>query len=346
MHLSDLFFLLYNSASSHMVGGSNFLLTLFDNSVVKDIRGKGKNRLYPSALPSDTRQFRQQMDLIQRYFTGERALPRQKAREWATHFDHESCLEYLEFSLSPDRLTDISALLQANGVIEVIPQKVPEALKDLLLTGLQQASYGKPLSEGTWNPSLVKAVESEYQEQTAIRPKISNLRAEEIYLQGDTLYLGAYAVKIVRTVVPEQISEVEAKFTSQLYKVICEQLNIPGKLSELKAYGGEEYEDFNLARRCFYLAESLRLTLLNNSLDGAEEFESIKRDLFAAVRPTYRLPHETHYLRLVKTLEAAVSVPLTRSHITQTDGLFTSEERQGTTHMLVNDGRLRWFDEN
>lgn len=346
MHLSDLFQLIFSSANVPHTGGSHFILQLHDASVALPFRGAGNNSLYPKASLEEKERHKQQMDLIQRYFTGTTRFPKGKAREWASRFEHESCLEYFERSLSADRCSDISALLRANDVAEVSARNVPEALKDLLLTGLQCASRGEPICDGEWNPSLIRAMEREYQTTTVERPKISHLRAEEIYLQGDVLYLGDYAVKIVKTVVPEQISTVEAVFTSQLCKVICEQLSIPAKLSELKARGGDDYEDFNLARRCFYLAESLRLTLLNNSLDGAEEFESIKQDLYTAVRPTYRTPYDSQYIRLVKTLEAAVSVPLTRSHITQTDGLFTSEERQGATHMLVNDRRLRWFDED
>lgn len=83
----------------------------------------------------------------------------------------------------------------------------------------------------------------------------------------------------------------------------------------------------------------------DSSLDGEDEFQKIKDDTYSGIRPTYRQHHATPYEKMLKTLEQAGRVALTRSHVPQTTGLFHTEHRHGITHMLVNDERLKWVED-
>lgn len=346
MQLSDLFQLIRNCCDTDQDGGGQFLLQLSDMTIKKEFRGPAKNKLYPPDPSIRTKkQQKNDRDLRQKWFTGNgRQIPQDRAKFWLREFDTESCLEFLDRHLSTQSLDNYRAILLHNG-FQVTRGNESTILCDLLFTGLSNQSAGKPINDRAWDPQLINATAEELAKPMAARPRISDLGPDQIKVIGRTLHLGDYTIPLVERSVPEQVEREEAEYTRQLIQVLCTKRQLKPVLSELRNAGGDELDDFDFARECYYLAESLRMTLIRASLDGEAEFTRIKDDMYAALRPTHRRRYDSDFDRMQATLEQANMAQLSQSHITNTQGLFSNQQRQGTTHMLVNEKKLRWVDD-
>lgn len=346
MQLSDLFQLIRNCCDTDQEGGGQFLLQLSDMTIKREFQGPGKNKLYPPDPSTRTKkQQKNDRDLRQKWFTGaKRQIPQACAQFWLRNFDQERCLDFLDRHLSTQPVGNYRAILEHNGY-RVTRGSESEVLCDLLFTGLTNQSSGKPINDRDWDPQLISATAGELAQPIAARPRISELGPDQIKVVGRTLHLGDYTIPLVEQSVPEQLEREEAEYTRQLIQVLCTKRELKPILSELRNAGGDELDDFDFARECYYLAESLRMTLIRASLDGEAEFTRIKDDMYAALRPTHRRQYASDFDRMQATLEQANMAQLSQSHITNTQGLFSNQQRQGTTHMLVNDKKLRWVDD-
>ncbi|MGV9196382.1 ABC-three component system protein [Arcanobacterium canis] len=346
MELSDLFQFIYRATSYNDDGGGEFLLTLSDASLQDEKRGSETNLLYRPDKPQETpAQRKSSRDARQRWYTGaDRQLPKNIARFWRRNFDSDSCMEFLDRRIPQTLRSDYREVLANNGFDVALAEVIP-TLKDLLITGLEQRDSLQPIADRAWDSSLISATAPQMAVDYVAKPKISELSPDQIKVVGRTLHLGDFRIELVQSAVPEKLHGSEGTYTDQLIRVLCGRLGIRELHSELENAGGQDYQMFQYARQCFYLAESLRMTLINGSVDGEEEFQRIKDDLYAALLPTYMRPHADAYTKLWATLEQANQAQLNVSHLTNTQGLFSNQQRQGATHMLVNDKRIKWVDD-
>lgn len=346
MKLSDLFQFIYRATASDDEGGGEFLLVLSDASLLAEARGDQVNLLYRPDKPHDTPQQRKSSrDLRQRWYRGDnRQLPKDIAKFWRRQFDPDACMDFLDRGIPNSVRSDYCEILANNG-FEVVQAELIPALKDLLITGLEKRSANKDITDRPWDDSLINATAPSMAVEYTVKPRISELSADQIKVIGRTLHLGDYKVELVEKTVPTTLERYESTYTDQLIKVLCGRLGIKQVHSELRAVGGSDYQIFQYARQCFYLAESLRMTLINGSVDGEEEFQRIKDDLYAALFPTYMSQHADAFAKLTATLKEANLAQLNISHLTNTQGLFSNQQRQGATHMLVNDKLLKWVDD-
>lgn len=114
-------------------------------------------------------------------------------------------------------------------------------------------------------------------------------------------------------------------------------------ITYIETHPDEEWvEDFNDHRREYFDADALRNLLNEASLDGEEEFEKIKADIYEAIKATIRKRFDTGYDRLQETMTRIGEAKLMASHVTTTSGLFKITHRKGVCHILVNAGRFKW----
>lgn len=349
--ISELFQFLHHAMDLGVSeSGGDFLLTLSDASLKPAFRGPGKNKLYGDFTQGDAEldasQSRSARDRRQRWFMGTtRNLPKDKARFWKSKYDRESLIEFLDRRAEFDPRKDWGAVLRANGY-EVAAGRASEKIADLLLTGLENLQGGNPnIDDKPWDPSLANATAEELAIECDVQPRISDLGPGDITVEGDVLILGGYRVNIPRNPkIPRTVAIREREYTTQIAAVLCAEAGIEGGVDAVRNHGGVFLEDFDVARRCYYLADVVRQLLKDTAVDGEEEFNKIKEDAYSGVRPTYRANHVSPYEKMNATLIEAVNVPLTQSHISSTTGLFGSTQRQGVVHMLVNDKKLRWVE--
>ncbi|MBS6101335.1 MULTISPECIES: ABC-three component system protein [Actinomycetaceae] len=352
MQMSELIHFLHVGAADADDGGGHFLLTLSDESLTDDKRGPGLNLLYgkPKDLlgHNDEKSYAHYAERRQRWYTATtRPMPAYIAKFWHANFDREGFMSYVDRQIKIGVRQDWLPILRANGY-DVSITTLPETLADLFTTGLANLAEGRDLiDDRPWDTSLINATSQEPVKEVLQKQRFADLKPADIYVEGNELVVGAYRVQMpAQKTVPTKPSAFERKYTNQLIRLLCEECGIEVSIDSLRENGGDYLEDFNIARQDYYLADGLREVMKDSSLDGEAEFEKIKDDTYSGVRPTHRKKHASPYERMQATLEQAANVPLTKSHVPEATGLFHTEHRHGITHMLVNDERLKWVDDD
>ncbi|QOR46927.1 hypothetical protein INS90_06450 [Trueperella pecoris] len=352
MLMSELIQFMHFSAANTHDGGGEFLLLLSEETLNENARGSGRNKLYGdlSKCAEDKKDefFRRQAETRQRWYTSSsKQIPRYIARFWRSNFYRDGFLDFIERRITFDTQNDWYEIFQANGY-ETSKDQLPILIADLFVTGLEHLAAGNPnIDDKPWDPDLINATAKDLVTVVQHKQRFADLKPADIYVEGDMLVVGTYRVQMPQDrPVPARVTNFERKYTNQLIQLLCNECGIEATLDSLKARGGDYLEDFTIARQDYYLADGLRELLKDSSLDGEDEFQKIKDDTYSGVRPTYRKRHRSPYERMQATLEQAGTIPLTRSHVPKATGLFHVEHRHGITHMLVNDDRLKWVDDD
>ncbi|WP_165218259.1 ABC-three component system protein [Schaalia sp. ZJ1691] len=343
---------MHSGISGETHGGGEFLLLLSEASLKESARGPEKNKLYgdpeTDTKDNDGKTARLNAERRQRWYLGtSRQIPKKIAHFWRSNFDREGFLEFVEQRTSLDTRNDWYAVLTANGY-SVSHDQVPDLIADLFVTGLDHLLQDNPaIDDKPWDPDLISATAPELATEIPTRQRFADLKSTDIYVDGQDFVAGSFRVRMPATPkVPRKIANQEKKYTEQLTTVLCRESGIDISLEALQDHGGDYLEDFNEARQDYYLADTLRELLKDVSLDGEDEFESIKDEAYHGVRPTYKRNHPSEYERLLATLEQAARISLNKSPVSNTPRLFGMRQRHGIMHMLVNDDKLRWADDN
>ncbi len=351
MLMAELIQFMHFSAAETHAGGGDFLLQLSEHSLKPHARGPGRNKLYGDLKDVDKDEdkiYKRNADRRQRWYKAtSKPIPKGIAMFWNRNFDRDGFLEYIEMRISLDVRNDWHAIFTANRYTHSHDQ-LPALVADLFVTGLAHLSAGDPkIDDKPWNPDLIDATADELATVVQQKQRFADLKPADIYVDGNELVVGTYRVQMpAQKTIPTKPSAFERKYTNQLIRLLCEECGIKVSIDSLREKGGEYLEDFTIARQDYYLADGLREIMKDSSLDGEAEFEKIKDDTFSGVRPTHRKKHASNYERMQATLEQAANVPLTKSHVPEATGLFHTEHRHGITHMLVNDERLKWVDDD
>lgn len=351
MLMSELIQFMYVGASDTHDGGGHFLLNLSEESLIAKFRGPGKNKLYGNlkGIDKDNAEavYRRNADRRQRWYRAtSKPIPQSIAKFWRTNFDRDGFLDFIGRRITLDTKSDWHAVFTANGY-QTTRDQLSALVADLFVTGLDHLATGNPaIDDKPWNPDLIDATAEDLSTVVQHRQRFADLKPADIFVDGQDLVVGTFRIRMPgQPTVPQTVSAFEHKYTTQLIAVLCAECGIDVSLQALREHGGDYLEDFDIARLDYYLADALRELLKDSSLDGEDEFQKIKDDTYDGIRPTYRKRHSSAYERMQATLEQATTVPLTKSHVPETTGLFSSAHRHGITHMLVNDDRLRWADD-
>ena len=146
---------------------------------------------------------------------------------------------------------------------------------------------------------------------------------------------------------PEEIEEHEIGYVSELYKVYGEKT-------------GEEYvrpkdlqsqpklaRNFNNQRKSYYSAETIRRELRDTiTLDENDSFDVLKDEMYEGVIETCDRDFDTGYDRMTSVLEHATQVPISHNLEDRLLDWVGAGEKKGVCHMLVNDKRLKWLEDD
>lgn len=351
MLMSELIKFMHCAITGTDDGGGDFLLQLSEESLNKEARGPGRNKLYGNLKGINTDNeddvYKRNAETRQRWYTdSSKPIPRHVAQFWRSNFDRAGFLDFVEQGITIDTRHDWYLVFTTNGYACTRDQ-LSILIADLFVTGLEYLKGGnRSINDKPWDPDLINATAPGLATDVQQKQRFADLKPSDIYVEGNKLVVGTYEIEMPDPkAVPNTVSAFERKYTNQLLAVLCGECGIEAKVEALREYGGDYLEDFDDARRNYYLADGLRELMKDSSLDGEDEFQKIKDDTYSGIRPTYRQHHATPYEKMLKTLEQAGRVALTRSHVPQTTGLFHTEHRHGITHMLVNDERLKWVED-
>ncbi|MDO5560593.1 MAG: hypothetical protein Q4F95_13515 [Oscillospiraceae bacterium] len=146
---------------------------------------------------------------------------------------------------------------------------------------------------------------------------------------------------------PDEIEDHELGYVQELYHVYHEET-------------GEEYarpsdldsqpklkKNFNRQRKDYYCAETIHRELRDTiRLDETEGFDILKDEMFDGVITTCEKDYDSSLQRLTAVMEHATGVPISHNLQDRMLDWVGPGEKKGVCHMLVNDNRLTWMEDD
>ena len=146
---------------------------------------------------------------------------------------------------------------------------------------------------------------------------------------------------------PEEIEDHEIGYVRELYRVY-------GQVSGQEYVRPEDLDaeprlkkNFNRQRKDYYLAETIHRELRDTiRLDEEEGFDLLKDEVYDGVITTCEKEYDTGMDRLTAVMEHATGVPLSNNLQDRMLDWIGPGEKKGVCHMLVNDSRLGWMEDD
>lgn len=146
---------------------------------------------------------------------------------------------------------------------------------------------------------------------------------------------------------PKELAEHELTYASELLAAYADAENLPEMVREdlaLPKYGRYE-RSFNRQRRFYYMAETIREASKDTlKLKESECFDKAKGEVFDGIIDTCDQPYDNGYKRLLTVIDRAGGIPLSKKNEDMLLEWLGPGEKKGMCHMLVNDKRIRWVD--
>lgn len=332
-------------------GGGWFIRELATESMDSEASKKENNPFYFSKFPGgkyDPSREDVYLETLQRFYSGDqrRLISRHRAKYWHSHLDRDRLLTYLDERISRSRQQDCVEIFQAHG-FKVAAGKITELIADLLTQGLYNLAIGNPqINDVEWDPSLFKATKDSLAEEDNYKVRFSALKEGDIFVADGMLYIGHRKIHLPEYFVCDDDRKyLRRRFIIQACLAFSEDAGQTITAEEIIQAPKQYREDYADCIQSFHTAMSILALMQEVSVDGEEEFDRIKHDMFSSLRPVLRGRHGNAYDKLNATLAAATRSLLTKSHVSQTTGLFDNDARKGVCHSLADTGHLTWVTE-
>ena len=146
---------------------------------------------------------------------------------------------------------------------------------------------------------------------------------------------------------PDEIEDHEIGYVRELYRVY-------GQVSGKEYVRPEDLEaepklknNFNRQRKDYYLAETIHRELRDTiRLDEEEGFDILKNEVYDGVISTCEKDYETGMERLTAVMEHATAISLSNNLRDRMLDWVGPGEKKGVCHMLVNESRLGWMEDD
>ena len=146
---------------------------------------------------------------------------------------------------------------------------------------------------------------------------------------------------------PEEIEDSEIEYVKELYRVYGEVSGeIYARPEDLDAEP-KLRKNFDRQRKDYYKAETIHRELRDTiRLDETEGFDLLKDEVYDGIIDTRDKDYDTGMDRLSAVMEHATGVSLSNNLKDRTLDWVGPGEKKGVCHMLVNDHRLSWMEED
>lgn len=116
-------------------------------------------------------------------------------------------------------------------------------------------------------------------------------------------------------------------------------------LSNINTLKKKYRENFQEQRVNFYEADCLKTFSRDTLKSNTNEFKKLLDETYDGVINTSRKNYQNGYNRLLAVLEQASLITLSGSQLFTIPGMVNNKRKLGFCHMLVNENRLLWIDE-
>lgn len=145
---------------------------------------------------------------------------------------------------------------------------------------------------------------------------------------------------------PDEIEDHELGYINELYLVYKEETGEDYARPEDLNSQPKLKKNFNRQRKDYYSAETIRRELRDVvNLDESDGFDELKDEMFDGVITTRDKDYDSSYIRLNSVMEHATKVPISNNLNNKLLDWVGPGEKKGVCHMLVNDGRMTWRDD-
>lgn len=145
---------------------------------------------------------------------------------------------------------------------------------------------------------------------------------------------------------PDEIEDHELGYVQELYHVYHEETGeYYARPADLDSQPKLK-KNFNRHRKDYYCAETIHRELRDTiRLDETEGFDILKDEVFDGVIITCEKDYDSSLQRLTAVMEHATVVPISHNLQDRMLDWVGPGEKKGVCHMLVNDKRLTWMED-
>lgn len=145
--------------------------------------------------------------------------------------------------------------------------------------------------------------------------------------------------------IPERIAVDELPYVGALYDAYSvttgKEIDSPDDLNSVHLR-----KHFERQRKNYYLAETIHRAIRDTIRRGEDDgFNTLKDEIEAGIEETEDQLYETPVKKIDAVMDKAGLVPISHNTDLILLGWIAAGEKKGVCHMLVNDGRLKWVED-
>lgn len=242
-------------------------------------------------------------------------------------------------ALSPQKELDTY-----NSILELIKtdSTVAGDIKNYLISLYEANEISQFLAE-TFLYAVQKDNKSSNNEATSKTPPTSSITDDVNKL---TELLKRYP-KPVQLIPQDTLDEHEMIYITELLAAYADEEG----LSEIEKENLEKYpkykKNFARQRKDYYAAETIRQSARDPlGLNATGEFNVLKEETLDGIIDVYEDCYNSGFERLNSVMKHVTTIQLNKSWLTRLPGWISNSEKKGFCHMLVNDGQIKWVDED
>lgn len=168
------------------------------------------------------------------------------------------------------------------------------------------------------------------------------------YIENGMLVIGDSKLPLPIAKTPNNIiseDELKLKYLYALIDAYNDAEDSKIDISNINTLKKKYRENFQEQRVNFYEADCLKTFSRDTLKSNTNEFKKLLDETYDGVINTSRKNYQNGYNRLLAVLEQASLITLSGSQLFTIPGMVNNKRKLGFCHMLVNENRLLWIDE-
>lgn len=155
---------------------------------------------------------------------------------------------------------------------------------------------------------------------------------------------GGHQVPAPEPVFYEEILEDELVYIYALLEAYSEELNMPIESVDALEVHKHYFDHFKRQRKDYYFAETIR-RFVRDTFTDSKQFDVLKDEVFDGIIDTHEKEYDNGFKRLNAVLDKATNTNTSKSLLDSKLNYIGNKERKGVCHILANDKRLKWVDD-
>lgn len=273
-------------------------------------------------------------DYLNRIYNGSQALAKTKASAILNHRNTLGFSNYIDNQLNGDanaclqtEIDNLHLQLKTTELSEQCAEILVDILNDIARNTKRKSTHEQQPSENE-------------------KVSLSRVPIPSMYVKDGKIHIGNQIIKLPERLSPPQSDSLELlPYEAAILAAYAQALGKNEITKEILSTLPAKYKDiFNEQQQNYYNAEYVRSSVGEVFNEGAEDFQKLKEDTYTGIRPTCWKEYPHGLARLLDVLEQSTKITLTKSFLAQITNLIGNSEKGGVCHMLVNDGRIYWVN--